>query len=66
MYAELFFEKLNKEDHSCSVLLIEYVNYTDLKQPIGIRIKELMKRTNLDKKIDQLAQVLQFFFSSVV
>ncbi|KAI7746251.1 hypothetical protein M8C21_000416, partial [Ambrosia artemisiifolia] len=35
----------------------EYFKYKDPKQPIGVRIKDLMKRMTLEEKIGQMTQI---------
>ncbi|CAH9053390.1 unnamed protein product [Cuscuta europaea] len=35
----------------------EYLKYRDPKQPLGVRIKDLMKRMNLAEKIGQMTQI---------
>lgn len=35
----------------------EYMKYKDPKQPIGVRIKDLMKRMTLEEKIGQMTQI---------
>lgn len=35
----------------------EYVKYKDPKQPVGARIKDLMKRMTLEEKIGQMTQI---------
>nr|BBD18022.1 beta-glucosidase [Gentiana triflora] len=35
----------------------EYVKYKDPKQPLGVRIKDLMKRMTLEEKIGQMTQI---------
>ncbi|GKD46848.1 putative glycoside hydrolase family 3 C-terminal domain-containing protein [Tanacetum coccineum] len=58
-----------KNMKKCSVLLImvmcclasmaeaEYFKYKDPKKPIGMRIKDLMKRMTLEEKIGQMTQI---------
>lgn len=35
----------------------EYMKYKDPKQPVGARIKDLMKRMTLEEKIGQMVQI---------
>ena len=35
----------------------EYIKYKDPKQPVGARIKDLMKRMTLEEKIGQMVQI---------
>lgn len=35
----------------------EYMKYKDPKQPVGVRIKDLMNRMTLAEKIGQMAQI---------
>lgn len=35
----------------------EYVKYKDPKQPVGVRIRDLMKRMSLAEKIGQMTQI---------
>lgn len=35
----------------------EYMKYKDPKQPVGSRIKDLMKRMTLEEKIGQMTQI---------
>lgn len=35
----------------------EYMKYKDPKQPINVRIKDLMKRMTLEEKIGQMTQI---------
>lgn len=44
----------------CSLVLVSeatYMKYQDPKQPIGVRIKDLMKRMTLAEKIGQMTQI---------
>ena len=35
----------------------EYAAYKDPKQPLGVRIKDLMKRMTIEEKIGQMVQI---------
>lgn len=35
----------------------EYMKYKDPKQPLGVRIKDLMKRMSLEEKVGQMTQI---------
>ena len=39
------------------VQAIEYAVYKDPKQPLGVRIKDLMKRMTIEEKIGQMVQI---------
>lgn len=40
-----------------SVLQAEYLKYKDPKQPLNVRIKNLLKRMTLEEKIGQMVQI---------
>jgi len=40
-----------------SVSQAEYLKYKDPKQPLNVRIKDLMKRMTLEEKIGQMTQI---------
>ncbi|PKI18226.1 hypothetical protein CRG98_049500, partial [Punica granatum] len=39
------------------VLAAEYMKYKDPKQPVNVRIKDLMSRMTLEEKIGQMTQI---------
>ncbi|KAJ0013586.1 hypothetical protein Pint_20087 [Pistacia integerrima] len=41
----------------CCLAEAEYMKYKDPKQPISVRIKDLMKRMTLEEKIGQMTQI---------
>lgn len=41
----------------CVLAQAEYVKYKDPKQPLGVRIKDLMGRMTLEEKVGQMTQI---------